>query len=737
LWMIEQLTPSAAYNFPLVMRLRGALDVGAFEEALADVTARHEALRTLIVEREGRPFQRVVPAEEARPDVRAVEATEEGLGAVLAAALGREFDLSTELPLRATIVRLGENEHVVALLLHHISTDEWSDGPFLRDLSTAYSARVAGRAPGWDSLPLQYVDHTLWQRDLLGDRSDPGSLAARQLAYWRATLHGAPERLELPTDRPHPARPTTSGGELTVELDPADRTALRRIARDGGATMFMVCQAAVAALLHRLGAGDDLPLGAPVSGRTDGALDDLVGFFVNTLVLRTDVSGDPTFAEVVARVRETDLAAFSHQDVPFEAVVTELNPVRSPERTPLFQVMVGYRNRTGGGLELPGLEVTPEPVEVRTAKFDLVFGFAEDTATGRLACVLEYGSDVFDRSTVATLGERLARLVGAVAADPRLRVGDIDVLTADERARVLTGFNRTDRDVTEETLIGMFRRLASERPDAAAVVDGSRTVTYAELDALSDHMARLLARYGVRPESVVGVAVPRSVEMVAVMLGANRLGAAFLPLDLAHPADRLAYMLGDSGAAAVVVTGQTAGKIPEVGGVRPIVLDGPDATAELARTRPGAAFPDVAPDQAAYIIYTSGSTGRPKGVVVPHEGIGSLVATAVDRMGLTPDSHVLQFASVGFDVTIFELTMALCHGGRLVLVPDGARAPGRELTDFMNEQRVTHAILPPSLVAALPADCVLPAGATVLVGTETVPPDVIARWAGHLRLLAA
>ncbi|WP_344946600.1 amino acid adenylation domain-containing protein [Actinomadura miaoliensis] len=738
LWMIEQLAPSAAYNFPLVVRLRGALDVDAFRAALTDVMARHEALRTLVAEREGRPYQRIVPAEDARPEFDVVTAGEAGLDAVLADVLGRRFDLSSELPLRATVIRLAEDEHVVALLLHHITTDEWSDGPFLRDLSTAYAARTAGRAPAWEPLPVQYVDYTLWQRTLLGDRSDPGSLAARQLAYWRETLNGAPERLELPTDRPHPARPSMSGGELTVQLDPDDTAALRRVAQRGGASMFMVCHAAVAALLHRLGAGDDLPLGAPVSGRADGALDDLVGFFVNTLVLRTDVSGDPTFAELLARVRETDLAAFSHQDVPFEAVVEELNPVRSPDRNPLFQVMVGYRNRSSADFALAGLAARPEPVEARTAKFDLVFSFAEDARTGGLACVLEYRSDLFDRSTVATLGERLTRLLSAVAADPRVRVADIDVLTGDERERVLTAFNRTDRVVPEQTITEMFQARAAERPGAVAVVDGARTVTYAELDALSDRMARLLALYGVRAESVVGVAVPRSVEMVAVMLGVNKLGAAFLPLDLAHPADRLAYMLGDARATAVVVTEQVAGKVPDVDGVRLVVLDDPEVAAELAETEPGGgAFPWVALDQAAYVIYTSGSTGRPKGVVVPHEGIGSLVATAVDRMGLTRDSRVLQFASIGFDVTIFELTMALCHGGRLVLVPEESRVPGRELTDFMNEQGITHAILPPSLVAALPSGCVPPKGATVLVGTETVPPDVIARWAGHLRLLAA
>ncbi|WP_431896076.1 amino acid adenylation domain-containing protein [Nonomuraea sp. bgisy101] len=719
LWVIEQLEgPSALYNFPLVMRLRGELDVEALAAALADLTARHEALRTLIVEREGRPFQRVVSVEQAIPSVEVVDGDEASLEAIIA----RPFDLAAELPLRATVVRLGERDHVVALLLHHITTDEWSDGPFLRDLSAAYAARRRGVAPAWEPLPVQYVDYTLWQRRLLGDRSDPESVAARQLAFWAETLRGAPERLELPADRPYPARPTAAGGELRVDFGEEDSERLRRLAQRSGASMFMVCHAAVAALLHRLGAGDDLPLGVPISGRTDEALDDLVGFFVNTLVLRADVSGDPTFAELVARLREHDLAAFSHQDVPFEAVVEELNPVRSPGRNPLFQVMVGYRNRAADDFALEGLETLPAPVDASTATFDLVFGFAEDAA---ISCVIGYRSDLFDRSTVAAIGERLAGLVEIVAADPSVRVGEIDVLTRDERELVVTGFNATDRQVAEESMHGMFLRRVAERPDAVAVVEGGRSVTYAELDALSDRMAGVLAHHGVREESVVGVAVPRSVDMVAVMLGALKLGAAFLPLDLAHPVDRLAYMVGDSGAKVVVAA-------HPVEGLDVLLLD--DARGG-ERRRP--AYPEVTLDQAAYVIYTSGSTGRPKGVLVTHEGIGSLVATAVDRMGLTPDSRVLHFASIGFDVTAFELSMALCHGGSLVLVPDAARVPGRELTDFMNEQRITHAILPPSLVAALPAGCEPPEGCTVLVGTETVPPDVIERWAGRLRLLAA
>ncbi|GAA2661125.1 hypothetical protein GCM10010412_033970 [Nonomuraea recticatena] len=730
LWLIEQLEgASALYNFPLVMRLRGELDLEALGAAMADLSARHEALRTLVVEREGRPFQRVLPAERARPALELVEGSLESF-------LERPFDLAAEPPLRAGVVRLGPHEHVVALLLHHIATDEWSDGPFLRDLSAAYAARREGRAPSWEPLPVQYVDYTLWQRELLGDRSDPESLAARQLAYWGQTLRGAPERLDLPVDRPHQARPSPAGARLAVELGPETCGRLRALAQRAGASMFMVCHAAVAALLHRMGAGDDLPLGAPISGRTDEAMDDLVGFFVNTLVLRADLSGEPSFAELLDRVRELDLAAFSHQDVPFEAVVEELNPVRSPDRNPLFQVMVGYRNRAGDDFALEGLEVLPHPFEVTTATFDLVFSFVEGEG---LTCVIEYRTELFDRSTIASLGERLAALVAEVAADPSRPVGSVEVLVGGERERVLTGFNGTDRPVTEESLPALFGRMAAERPDAVAIVDhspavtgggqtagdGARSLTYAELDALSDRVSSLLAEHGVRAESVVGVALPRSVESVATMIAVTKLGAAFLPLDLAHPADRLAYMVADSGARVVVAAAP---------------IDGLDVLLLDPRHLPGGpapARPAVTRDQAAYVIYTSGSTGRPKGVVVPHQGLASLLATAVDRMGLTPDSRVLHFASIGFDVTVFELCMALCHGGTLVLIPDEARVPGRELTDFMTRQRITHAILPPSLVAALPEGCSLPEGCTVLVGTETVPPGVIERWAGRLRLMAA
>jgi amino acid adenylation domain-containing protein/non-ribosomal peptide synthase protein (TIGR01720 family) len=731
LWVIQQLEgTSSAYNFPLVFRLRGPLDLDAWQAAFTDVVARHEALRTVFGEREGQPYQRVL--HDVTPPIEVVEYTDD----TVQDAVDRPFDLATELPLRVTIARVSDVEHVIVVLLHHITTDEWSDRPFLRDLTTAYEARRHGHAPDWAPLPVQYADYTLWQRELLD-----GGVAEEQLGYWQRTLDGAPQELELPTDRHRPARPSFRGAEevLTVPAETAD--ALRELSARTGASMFMLLHAAVAALLHRMGAGTDIPLGAPIAGRVDDALDDLVGFFVNTLVLRTSVTGATTFAELVEQARETDLAAFSHADVPFESVVERVNPARSVARNPLFQVMVGYHIGTDW-LDLPDLVVEPVPFRMTTAKFDLVFNFAElaerssDTVaehmgTGRLDCRLEYATDLFDAETVVRLGSRLATLLAAVTADPAARLDSVDLLTDDERRQVVEGFNATDRAVPELTMPELFARCVAEKPDADAVVDEAVTWTYAQLDTRSNQLARLLLAHGIGEGDVVAVAVPRSAEMVAAVLAVVKLGAAYLPLDLSHPADRLAYMLDDASARLVLATESVSGKIPES---EVVLLDAPDVVP--ADGSPLETVP-FGLDTTAYVIYTSGSTGRPKGVLVPHDGIASLAATAIDRMGLKTDSRVLQYASVGFDVAVFELTMAVCVGGTLVIAPDEVRTAGRELTDFLAAQRITHLILPPSLVSALPEGCELPEGATILVGTETVPPDLIARFAGRLNVLAA
>ncbi|WP_018348686.1 non-ribosomal peptide synthetase [Longispora albida] len=728
LWVIQNMEhTSAAYNFPLVMRLDGDVDASALGLALADVAGRHEALRTLFTVDGGEPAQRVVPVAEL-PELLEVRDDEPGL---VEALIARPFDLLTELPLRATLVRSG-GAYILVLLLHHITTDEWSDRPFLRDLAEACEARLAGVAPAWKPLPVQYADYTLWQRELLGDPADRSSVAAQQLAFWEQTLAGAPEEVTLPSDWPRPARPAFTGADIGTRVSPETHAALRNLSQATGASMFMLVHAAVAALLHRMGAGTDIPIGAPIAGRTDAALDDLVGFFVNTLVLRTDVSGDPTFTELAGRVRAAGLAAFSNAEVPFEAVVERLNPARSLARNPLFQVMTGYHNRVEESLALGGVPAEFLPYESGTAKFDLVFRFTEGPEG--LDLHLSYATELFEAGTAEQISRRLMTLMDAVAARPDQPVSSVDVCTVDEFGLVTEGFNHGPRAVDEATFTELFAARLAERPEAVAVVDHGREHTYAELEARSNRIARLLAQRGVTAGSVAGVAVPRSFDMVAAILASLKLGAAFLPLDLAHPADRLAYMISDAAAAVVVATGAVAEKVPDAA---PLVLL--DEAADLLSTLDDGTL-GTGPaglDQPAYVIYTSGSTGRPKGVVVPHEGISSLVATAVDRMGLHRDARVLQFASIGFDVVVFELCMALCHGGSLVLVTDEARVAGPQLTDFLEAHQISHMILPPSLVAALPEECELPAGSTILVGTETVPPELFRRHGARVNLIAA
>ncbi|GLZ55908.1 non-ribosomal peptide synthetase [Actinomycetospora sp. NBRC 106378] len=720
LWMLAQLDGAgAAYHYPLVVRLTGDLDADALEAALNDVVARHAPLRTVVAGESQRILEHVrVPWQRWHTtDAQGQPWATADIGDAIDAEIARPFALDRELPVRALLISDDEGSTLV-LTLHHVATDEWSDRPFAADLATAYAARRDGRAPAFEPLPVDYVDYTRWQRDLLD------AVGADQLAFWARTLAGAPEELVLPTDRPRPARPTFTGGTVTLPLDPEVSAGLRALAADRGASTFMVLQAAVATLLSRVGAGTDLPLGAPVAGRDDPRLDDLVGFFVNTVVLRTDLSGAPGFAELVDRVRETDLAAFAHADVPFEAVVSHLDPPRTVARTPLFQVMVGHHVRSGAPLALDGVEAAEVDVAHRTAMFDLVFSFAEHD--GELTLHLEYAADLFDEESARQLAARFALVARTVVGSPDVPVDDLDVRLAGEReALVRFGGSATARAVEEETLTAAFARWVATTPDAVAVTDVDRELSYAELDALAARIASLLE---VSPGDVVGVAVPRSVTMVATVLAVLRRGAAWLPLDLAHPADRLEHMLRDSGATLVVVTPGTDPRTPDV--VKRLVL--PEVLPD------GSPGPVAVPLAAtAYVIYTSGSTGRPKGVAVPHEGIASLAATAVDRMGVTADSRVLQFASVGFDVAAFELVMGLTLGARLVVLPDEARVAGPALTTFLREHRITHAILPPSLVAALPDDATIPDGTTVLVGTETVPPAVVARWSERLDLFVA
>jgi hypothetical protein len=458
LWFLNRVEGAgAAYNLPFALRLSGELDVAALRAALTDVVGRHEALRTVFAEDEDGPFQVVRDAVGVDLAVEAV--SEEELAGRLESEARGGFDLSEQLPLRASLFRLGDRDHVLLLVMHHIAADGWSVPVLSRDLSGAYGARCEGGAPEWAPLPVQYADYTLWQREFLGSESDPESAVSRQLGYWKEQLRDLPEELELPADRPRPAVASYRGGtvEFTVPQETAQR--LTAFARRHRVSTFMVLHAAVTALLSRLGAGTDIPVGTPIAGRTDDALDDLVGFFVNTLVLRTDLSGRPTFAELVERVRETDLAAYAHQDIPFERLVDAVSPQRSLTRHPLFQVMLSVagagRAPDGEPAAFAKLTAASQPVGTGAAAFDLLFGFGErrdeNGDPAGLSALLEYSADLFDAVTARSVTERFQRLLAAVLADPDQPLDRIDVLGPRERHRLIEEWNDTARELPRGT----------------------------------------------------------------------------------------------------------------------------------------------------------------------------------------------------------------------------------------------------------------------------------------------
>ncbi|MEV5937108.1 condensation domain-containing protein, partial [Streptomyces sp. NPDC052079] len=456
LWFLHRLEgPSPTYNMPVSLRLTGELDHDALRAALADVVVRHESLRTVFGEDAEGPYQRVLEAAEAVPVLEVVRTDEAGLPAALEKAAQYGFDLGAEIPVRAWLFELGPEQHVLLVLVHHIAGDGWSMPLFARDLTAAYTSATTG-APARSELPVQYADFTLWQREVLGSDEDPDSPISQQLNYWRQALAGLPEELELPVDRPRPENASFEGGSIPFEITPTLHTRLVELARECQASPFMVVQAALATLLSRLGAGTDIPLGTPIAGRTDDAVEDLVGFFINTLVLRTDLSGNPTFRELVARVRETDLAAYAHQDVPFERLVEVLNPTRLAARHPLFQVRFVFNNldqqaAADAVRNLPGLTVEPEPVDLGAAKFDLLFRFSEQRAADGtpdgMRGALEFSTDLFDEVTAEALAGRLVRVLEAVAGDPGVRVGGVEVLSDAERGLVLGEWIDTSRDV--------------------------------------------------------------------------------------------------------------------------------------------------------------------------------------------------------------------------------------------------------------------------------------------------
>jgi amino acid adenylation domain-containing protein len=695
-----------AYNYPLVFRVRGALDTDALHGAVTDVVARHESLRTVFDEHDGGYFQRILPAG-TRPPMEVVDCGDAHLAERVADAADNRFDLAAQIPVRVTVFRTAPDDHTVVLLLHHIATDEWSDAPLLADLNAAYRSRTSAAGDRLDPLPVQYADYTLWQRELLE------GIGEQQLEFWRAALAEAPDEMTLPVDRARPARPTGAGGTLHIELPTETATALRALAAERQVSMLMALHAAVALLLHRLGAGDDIVVGTAVAGRDEAALNEVVGFFVNTVVLRADVSGNPSFDDLLSRVRSADLAAFAHQELPFERVVEDVNPPRAAGRNPLFNVFIGYQLR-GDDDAMFGLHTEWGEPPVTAAMFDLALTLIDERA-GRVTLIADFSADLFDESTVRTLTRRLIAVLDRVATEPATRAGAVDLLGDDEREALIALRNDTWFDVEPDSLATLVSRQATRTPHATAVLHDRVELSYAELDRWSDRLAARLIDDGVRPRAIVGVALPRSIELVVALLAVTKTGAAFLPLDPEYPPDRLAYMIADARPATV---------IDDVSAVRE--ADNPVHDAPL---------PDVDPAGWAYVLYTSGSTGKPKGVAVPHAGVVNRIAWLQHAYPLTTGDRVLVKTPTSFDTSVWEVFLSLSAGATLVMArPGGHREPGY-LAETIVSQRVTTVDFVPSMLELFldePRSAQCTSLSRVTVGGEALSTELANRFTAAL-----
>ncbi|MCK1797778.1 amino acid adenylation domain-containing protein [Streptomyces sp. XM4193] len=704
LWFLHRMDPQdPSYNLPIAVRLAGTPDVEALHAALADVVSRHETLRTSVHDPAATDpasvttasgaarteILQVVGEPGAGPSLSRTTTTAAALPGELRTAAARPFDLTTELPLRAELFTTAPDRHVLLLTVHHIAADGWSMGPLAQDLARAYAARAEGRAPSWEPLPVQYADYALWQRELLGSAADSQSLISRQLAHWKGVLADLPEEMPLPVDRVRSVGSVGGGGGVSLVVSPEVHGRVVALGRESGVSVFMVVHAALSALLCRLGGGSDVVVGSPVAGRSDEALAGLVGFFVNTLVLRADVSGDPSFRELLGRVREVDLAAYGNQDVPFERLVEEVGPVRSPARHPLFQVMLALNNTERPRLELPGLHAEVEGVDTGGAKFDLSFSFTGQAPTagpaedGGLEGTLEFSRDLFDTDTAQDIADRFLRLLEQAVADPDTPVSRLDLLSGPERETLRALGDGGAGPAEQATLIDRFDRSVREAGAGALAVtapDGS--LTFSELDARSEALAHWLHDRGVTAGDVVAVRVPRSTDSIAALLAVLKSGAVYAPVDPALPSRRVRAVLEDAGPVLVLTTTAAAADLPP--GTAVGLLDEPRTAAAIAERSGVRLGRRPRARDAAYLLHTSGSTGRPKGVLVEHRSLGRLFDHHRRHL-FTPAAGALNVAltaSLSFDAS-WDPVQWMVAGHVLHVVDDLVRRDPEALVDHV------------------------------------------------------
>jgi amino acid adenylation domain-containing protein len=694
LWFLAQLEPeSPHYNEPKAVRLRGALNVMALQRALDALVARHEVLRTTFVAEDGQPLQVIaerrsveLPVHDLRAWPQPTRETE--VQRRLQAAIQRLFDLSRDVMLRALVLRLDDEDYVLLLVTHHIASDGWSTGILWRDLSALYADGAAGRASGLPDLPIQYADYALWQRQWL-----QGEMLDAQLAYWKRQLDGVPTVLELPTDRPRPALQTYHGARQSFMLPSSLSEALNALSRREGATLFMTLLAAFQALLHRYTGQDDIVVGSPTAGRTRNETEGLIGFFVNTLVLRTDFSGNPTFRELLAQVREVALEAYAHQDVPLEKLVEELRLERDMSRNPLFQALFALQNVPRQPFEAEGLTMSPIEVDSATAKFDLSLSMSEQG--GALKGVLEYNTDLFDTSTIRRLLSHFQTLLEGIVAAPDRAISQLPLLTAAECHHLLVACNQTRTDYPAEACLHeVFEAQVARTPDAVAVVYEAQQLTYRELNDRANHLARQLRHLGVGPEVPVGVCVARSPEMLVGLLGILKAGGAYVPLDPTYPQERLAFMVEDTQAPVLLTQTRFVPHLPEHK-ARIVCLDTAwETIIDAAQADAENLVSGATAENLAYVMYTSGSTGRPKAVAMSHRSLTNLLSWQLQNLTVPRGAKTLQFTSLSFDVSFQEIFSTWCSGGALVLVSEELRRDVGGLLHLLTDEAVERVFLP-------------------------------------------
>ncbi|MBE9029048.1 amino acid adenylation domain-containing protein [filamentous cyanobacterium LEGE 11480] len=746
-WFLEQLDPnSRAYNLSRILRLTGKLNIAALQQALDTILERHEALRTTFQEVAGNPVQVIGDAKALElPIVDAREWTDDAgqplskvalearLQQFLQQLAHQPFDLANDSMLRGTLIQVAEDEHIFLLSMHHIVSDGWSMGVFNRELNSLYTAFVQAKPSPLPDLPIQYLDFASWQQEWL-----TGEVLETQLNYWRKELDGAPPLLTLPTDRPRPAIQSFVGNTINFQIDQVLTDRLKDLSQKSGATLYMTLLAAFSVLLSRYSSQEDVMIGSPIANRNHREIEPLIGFFVNTLVLRSRLQGNPTFIELLARVKKSALGAYAHKDIPFEYLTTSLKPERDQSHSLWFQAFFALQNAPSEALDLPDLSVSTIKLKSQAAKFDLTMGMFE-TSYG-MNGVLSYKTDLFDQSTIDRMLENFRVLLSAIVENPQQSVTKLPILTIQDQEKLLTEWsNQSQSELPQPQLLHQLFEAQVENSPAQVAILGEdpenpgtrRALTYQDLNRQANQLAHHLQSIGAGPDVLVGLCVERSAEMLIGLLAILKSGAAYVPLDPNYPRDRIEYMLADAEIKVLVIQTSCLNALPD-SSVQTVCFDRDrDAIAQANAANPISA---ATPENLAYVIYTSGSTGRPKGVMVQHDSLVNFTQSAVTDYGFSEHDRVLQFASISFDAAAEEIYPCLISGGTLVLRNDAMLNSVAQFVETCADWELTVLDLPTAywqqLVLELATNALtLPASLRlVIIGGERVSPESVRTW---------